>query len=146
MISLEARKVLIIGGGHVASRRAETLIRCGAIVRAVSPVFINSFPDEAEKVCREFASSDVNNDFALIFAASNNREINHEVYTLAKSQNIPVNVCDSQDECDFFFPSLINQGCVAASVSSAGTSSRLTHELSNRLREVWPLWISEFLR
>lgn len=146
MINLEARKVLVIGGGHVASRRAETLIRCGAVVRAVSPVFVNSFPEEAEKICREFASSDVSSNFALIFAASNNREVNHEVYILAKSLNIPVNVCDSQDECDFFFPSLINHGCVAASVSSAGTSSRLTHELSNRLREVWPLWISEFLR
>ncbi|MBQ9596609.1 MAG: hypothetical protein IJR35_12210, partial [Synergistaceae bacterium] len=93
-----------------------------------------------------FANSDVNKDFALIFAASDNREVNHEVYVLAKSQNIPVNVCDSQGECDFFFPSLINHGCVAASVSSGGTSSKLTHKLSNRLREVWPLWVNEFLR
>ena len=146
MINLEALNVLIIGGGHVASRRAETLLRCGAVVRAVSPAFIDSFPEKAEKVYRKFANSDVNKDFALIFAASDNREVNHEVYVLAKSQNIPVNVCDSQGECDFFFPSLINHGCVAASVSSGGTSSKLTHKLSNRLREVWPLWVNEFLR
>ena len=146
MINLEALNVLIIGGGNVASRRAETLLRCGAVVRAVSPAFIDSFPEKAEKVCRKFASSDVSKDFALIFAASNNREVNHEVCILAKSLNIPVNVCDSQGECDFFFPSLINHGCVAASVSSGGTSSKLTHKLSNRLREVLPLWIDELLR
>ena len=146
MINLESREVLIIGGGHVASRRAETLIKCGAVVKAVSPEFIASFPVKAQKVCREFKKSDVNNDFALIFAASDKREVNHEVYELAKSLNIPVNVCDSQSECDFFFPSLINHGCIAASVSSAGTSSKLTHKLSNRLREVWSLWINEFLR
>ncbi|MBQ7733856.1 MAG: NAD(P)-dependent oxidoreductase [Synergistaceae bacterium] len=138
MINLEALNVLIIGGGHVASRRAETLLRCGAVVRAVSPVFIDSFPEKAEKVYREFASSDVSRDFALIFAASDNREVNHEVYILAKGLNIPVNVCDSQGECDFFFPSLINHGCVAVSVSSGGTSSKLTHKISNRLRQVRP--------
>ena len=146
MINLESRNVLIIGGGHVASRRAETLIRCGAVVKAVSPEFVDSFPVNAEKIRREFMKSDVNNNFALIFAASSNREVNHEVCELARSLNIPVNVCDSQIECDFFFPSLINQGCIAASVSSAGTSSKLTHKLSNRLREVWSLWINEFLR
>ena len=146
MINLESRNVLIVGGGQVASRRAETLLRCGAVVKAVSPEFINSFPVNTQKICREFKNSDVNNNFALIFAASDKREVNHEVYKLARSLNIPVNVCDSQSECDFFFPSLINHGCIAASVSSAGTSSTLTHNLSNRLREVWSLWVDEFLR
>ena len=143
MINLKDKRVLIVGGGHVASRRAETLLRCGALVEAVSPEFINSFPEKAEKIRREFKSSDIDKNFALIFAATNKREVNHEVHMLAKSLNIPVNICDDKKECDFFFPALINCGSIAASVSSGGLSSSLTYRLSDRIRKVWSLWINE---
>lgn len=142
-IDLYGREVLIIGGGNVASRRAETLMRCGAEITAVSPRFCEKFPVNAKKILRGFQITDITENFVFIVAASNNHEINRLVHDTAKSKGILVNVADSQSESDFFFPSLINHGNIAVSVNSAGTSSRLTKILSDRLRSVWSSWIKD---
>ena len=143
MINLSGRKVLVVGGGIVASRRALTLKKCGANIIAVSPKFSPQFPSGTLRIERAFVPEDVTSDLALVIAATDNRMTNHEVYLMAESLGLPVNVADCKEECSFFFPSLINSGNVGVSVCSAGESSSLTHRLSDRLREVWPIWITE---
>ncbi len=143
MINLSGRKVLIAGGGHIASRRADTLLRCGAEIIAVSPKFCDNFPTEALRVTRPFRNEDITPDLALVIAATNDRAVNHNIHVMAGNLHIPVNVADCQSECDFFFPSLINSGNVAASVNTAGISPSLTRRLSERLRKVWPMWIAD---
>ena len=143
MIDLSGRKVLIAGGGLVASRRADTLIRCGAEIVAVSPKFCASFPVAAVKIARSFRPEDITADLALVIAATNDRSVNHNIHIIARTLHIPVNIADCQQECDFFFPSLVNAGNVAVSVSTAGISPSLTRRLSDRLRKVWSMWITE---
>ena len=144
MIDLNGKIALVIGGGQVAARRADTLIRCGAEVVAVSPEFCQNFPESARRIKRPFMPDDIcRENFALVVAATNNREVNAQIHSLARSHGIPVNVCDSQSECDFFFASLINHDNVAVSVCTAGISAALTKKLSDKLRKVWDLWVSE---
>lgn len=143
MIDMKGKRVLIVGGGHVASRRAETLLRCGAEIVAVSPSFAPEFPEGTLRVTRKFSPDDFNFKPSLIIAATNDRSVNHTIHLMARKSSIPVNVADCQEECDFFFPSLINSGAAAASVCTAGTSSSLARKLSDRLRNVWTIWIAE---
>lgn len=144
MIDLNGKPVLVIGGGRIAARRADTLIRCGAKVTAVSPQFCPDFPDSARRITRAFTPDDIRSEnFALVVAATNDRKVNKLIHSLARSHKIPVNVCDSQSECDFFFASLINHDNVAVSVCTAGISAALTKKLSDKLRKVWDLWVSE---
>lgn len=143
MIDLLGKIVLVVGGGHIAARRTDTLLRCGAVVRAVSPSFSPDFPQAAERITRRFSPEDITRDYALVIAATDSRSTNSLIHSLAKSHGIPVNVCDSQEECDFFFPSLINHECVAVSVSTAGISAGLTKRLSDKLRKVWSSWVIE---
>ena len=143
MIDLLEKPVLIIGGGHIAARRAATLLRCGAKISAVSQDFCTDFPANTSRITRPFRSEDITPDFALVIAATNSRAANSLAASLAKALNIPVNVCDSQEECDFFFPSLINHNNVAVSVCSAGISAGLTKRLSDKLRSVWASWVNE---
>ena len=143
MIDLQGKHVLIVGGGQVASRRAGTLLRCGAVITAVSPEFCPDFPEGIERITRTFLPEDLTADFALVIAATNSRTTNSLIHSLARSLGIPVNVCDNQAECDFFFPSLINHDYAAASVCTAGISATLTRRLSDKLRKVWASWVRE---
>ena len=143
MIDLWGKQVLIAGGGHVASRRADTLLKCGADILAVSPEFSPNFPEAVHRITRLFTPDDITPDFTLIIAATDSREVNSLIHSLAVNAGIPVNVCDSQDECDFFFPSLINHDNFAVSVCSAGISATLTKKLSDKLRKVWDSWVTE---
>ncbi len=140
MIDIHGREVLIVGGGNIASRRADTLLRCGARVIIVAPEIQC---EGTVLLRREFQPEDVTENLSLVIAATNSREVNRLVHDTAKTKGIPVNVCDCQSECDFFFPSLINCGNVAASVSTAGISCKLTRRLSDKLREVWASWVNE---
>ncbi|MBQ3654447.1 MAG: bifunctional precorrin-2 dehydrogenase/sirohydrochlorin ferrochelatase [Synergistaceae bacterium] len=143
MIDLQGKPVLIVGGGKTASRRAHTLLRCGAVIHAVSPDFSPDFPQDSHRLTRPFSPTDIHPALALVIAATNTRTVNRLVHDTAQALRIPVNVCDSQTECDFFFPSLINCDNVAASVCTAGLSPTLTRKLSDRLRKVWYSWVSE---
>ncbi len=143
MINIHDKDVLIIGGGHIASRRANTLLTCGAKVHAVSRDFIDDFPECTEKIKRAFEPEDIDSRFIFVIAATDSRETNKFIHDIAKSKGIPVNVSDNQSECDFFFPSLIAHHNVAVSVNSAGLSTSLTKRLSDRLRRVWSSWVED---
>ena len=143
MIDLNNKEVLIVGGGNIASRRAETLSRCGAKITAVSLNFNKDFPEVYKKISRAFIIEDIQEKFFFVIAATNDRKINKLIADIAKSKKIPVNVCDNQSDCDFFFPSLINVENVAVSVCTAGLNSSLTRKLSDKLRKVWASWIAE---
>ena len=143
MIDLQGKHVLVVGGGHIASRRADTLLRCGARVLAISPEFSSCFPEGTHRLTRAFVPEDITPDLALVVAATDSREVNSLVSARAHTLRVPVNVCDSQDECDFFFPSLISHNNIAASVCTAGESPALTRKLSDMLRKVWDSWVSE---
>ena len=146
MINLKDKKVLIIGGGHVGARRAKTLLKCGAKIKAVSKNFCDEFPNDAEKILRAFNPDDITNEFEFVIAATNDREINNLIQKISHEKKILVNVSDNKNECDFFFPSLINQDSIAVSVCSAGTSKSLTRKLSDRLRKILPSWINEEIK
>ncbi len=143
MIDIYDKEILIVGGGRVAARRAETLLKCGAKITAVSSKFDSKFPDVHKKFEREFEISDIDEKFLFIIAATDSRETNKLICNTARAKKIPVNVCDSQSECDFYFPSLINVENIAASVNTAGADSKLTRRLSDRLRKIWASWVNE---
>ncbi|MBR2208935.1 MAG: bifunctional precorrin-2 dehydrogenase/sirohydrochlorin ferrochelatase [Synergistaceae bacterium] len=143
MIDLNNKEVLIVVGGNIASIRAETLSRCGAKITEVSLNYNKDFPEVYKKIIRAFIIDDIQEKFFFVIAATNDRKINKIIYETAKSKKIPVNVCDNQSDCDFFFPSLINVENVAVSVCTAGLNSSLTRKLSDKLREVWASWIAE---
>lgn len=142
MTDIEGCDVLVVGGGNVASRRAQTLLKCGARVRAVAPVFCCDFPDGAVRIERAFEPDDIVGA-VLVTAASDDREVNALAGREARRRGIPVSVADAAGEGSFFFPSLIESGGAAVSVSSAGMSCSLTRRLSDRLRAVWPGWVRE---
>ena len=142
LLDMEGKNALVVGGGTVALRRTVTLLKCGARVRAVSPVFRDDFPHEAERLTRPFEPGDLEG-MALAVAASDDREVNQRVGREAKGRGIHVSVADSAAEGSFFFPSLIVSGEAAVSVSTAGLSCSLTRRLADRLRAVWDEWVME---
>ena len=45
MLNIRGRKCTVAGGGNVAERKVKTLLKYGADVTAVSPVFKDRFPN-----------------------------------------------------------------------------------------------------
>ncbi|MCI6259609.1 MAG: precorrin-6A/cobalt-precorrin-6A reductase [Pyramidobacter sp.] len=143
LLPLEGKKALLIGGGPVALRRAQTLKSCGADVRAVAVSFCEGW-DGFDAVVREWRESDLDGA-VLAVAATDSREQNRLIAAAAKKRGVPVSVADNAAEGSFYFPALIHCGAAAVSASTGGLDPALTRRLADRLREIWPGIVAEEL-
>jgi siroheme synthase-like protein len=71
----------------------------------------------------------------LVFAATDNRAVNHAVAQAAKRQGIPVNVADARAECSFIVPARITRRNVQIAISTGGESPRVAGALRRKIEE-----------
>lgn len=144
-LNLKNKKILIVGAGKVAFRKFKRLAAVGALIKIVSPEFDDLFSDflidESEKFefhKREFDEEDLKNIF-MVFAATNQRQLNAQIAFLAKEKNILVNIADDSDESDFILPALVNQGKLMLTISTASTLPALSKKIRKELENNFAL-------
>ena len=136
-IPLKGQPVLLIGGGKVALRRAETLARFGAELTVVAPEILPAFTPLARCLLRPFRPEDVREGYCLVIAASSDREANRTAGERARALGIPVSVADAKEESTFFFPAVIEGGGVVAGlISEGGHDHRLAARRAAEIREM----------
>src|SRR5919197_4540026 len=97
-LQLQARPVVVVGGGRVAARKVELLRRTGARITVVAPELLDELHDLAAKgelqhIQAPFSPSHVNGAVAVV-AATGVSEVNAAVSAAAQAHHIPVNVVD----------------------------------------------------
>lgn len=138
LLPIEGKAVLIIGGGHIALRRARTLSRCGARVRAVAPEFCDGWESvNAERICRRWQPEDFDGAI-LATACTDSRDENSRAAHEAAKRHVPISVADCAAEGTYYFPALITSENASAAVTAGGLNPSLTHRLAERMREIWP--------
>ena len=75
---------------------------------------------------------------SLVFAATDDSELNRHISELAKGQHLPVNVVDQPELCTFIMPSIIDRSPVVAAVSTGGASPVLARLIRTRLEALIP--------
>lgn len=141
-LDVKAKPCLVVGGGEVAARKVETLVRSGARVRLVSPALSASLRErldqgEIEHIAREFKLSDLD-EVVLAIAATDDMAVNREVSTAARAARIPVNVVDQPELCSFIMPAVIDRSPVVVAVSTGGASPVLARLIRARLESFIP--------
>lgn len=115
-VSLENKNCLIVGGGKVAKRKADTLLSFGGKVTVLAPEFKEDF-SRCRQVKKTFEKQDIG-DYFLVVAATDNRKVNKEVAKVCQEKNIAVNVADSGEESSFLFGAIHKREHMVASVNS----------------------------
>ncbi len=136
------RPCLVVGGGEVAARKAELLLRRAARVIVVAPrisLRLRSLSETAAitLIAREFRPDDLREAW-LAFAATDDPEINATVARHARRLGVPVNVADDPACCTFIMPSIIERAPVQIAVSTGGASPVLARLLRARLETLIP--------
>ncbi len=142
-LDLENKSVLVVGGGEVACRKVDSLLRAGAAVTIVSPSIeplLQQFVDEGKCYwIQNFYSSDVVEDkYIQVWATTDNPSLNHQVHKDAKHRGILVNVVDDKPYCDFITPSMINRGRIQIAISSGGASPILVRNIREKFESILP--------
>jgi precorrin-2 dehydrogenase / sirohydrochlorin ferrochelatase len=131
---LDGRPCLVVGGGHIAARKVEGLLACGAEVTVIAPEVaaeISALPVVVEQ--RPYARGDVAG-FRLAVAATDDPAVNKAVYDDAEEAGVWVNSADDPDRCSFTLPSVVRRGPLTVSVSTGGHSPALATWLKDRLQ------------
>ena len=141
-LKLADRNCLVVGGGPVAARKVRLLVGANARVQVISPGLCREMTelcssDKVQVFNREFSETDIDNQ-ALIFAATNQPEVNLLIARLADENEIPCNVVDDPDNGTFIMPSIIDRSPVIAAVSTGGTSPVLARLIKSKLESVIP--------
>jgi uroporphyrin-III C-methyltransferase/precorrin-2 dehydrogenase/sirohydrochlorin ferrochelatase len=150
MLDVGDRACLVVGGGGVALRKAQGLVEEGARVTVVSPEVVGPLAKMAEQgrlrleLRRYLAGEAVS--YALVFAATDDREVNTKVYNDANDAGIWVNVADDPELCSFHLPGRVRRGPLQIAVASAGEAPfavrRLRQLLDGRFGSEWTEWVA----
>ena len=126
MANLEECNVLVVGGGEVATRKVRALLGTGARVKVISPKFSQEIEtlisDGKIKGSRRLFSSDDLNGSALVFAATDDPNLNDNISQEARKMGIPTNNATNPEGCTFFVPSQIIRGDLILAISTSGKS------------------------
>ena len=142
-IDLKKKTVLLIGGGEVAERKLDLLIKAKANVTVISPETTPYILDIAEKnnikiINEKYSSQHLDKKYSFVIAATNNEKLNKSIALDANKNNILVNVVDRPEICDFIFPSILERGDITVSVSTGGASPVLARMLRTKLETMIP--------
>ncbi|MCI8804465.1 MAG: precorrin-6A reductase [Clostridiales bacterium] len=135
-IDISGKMVVIVGGGKVSARRTDTLLKFGAKIKVISPHFFCRRNDKNVMYIRKkFEPSDLDGAF-MVIGATDDREINHFIYTLCKGRNIFYSITDCREECNFYFPAVCMNGELSIGVVSRGDKHGLVRETADKIRRL----------
>ncbi|MBA1192177.1 MAG: cysG [Pseudomonas sp.] len=137
---LHGARVLVVGGGEIALRKARLLADAGAALRVVAPEVDGQLAAMAregggEVQVRGYQTSDLDG-CRLVIAATDDPGLNAQVSADAQLRSLPVNVVDAPALCTVIFPAIVDRSPLVVAVSSGGDAPVLARLIRARL-EAW---------
>lgn len=141
-LRLAREPVLVVGGGEVAARKVELLLRARAKVTVVAPelsagLAAKAAAREIAHIAAEFQPEQLLG-MRLAIAATDRHAVNAWVARQAERHNVPVNVVDSRELSRFIMPAIVDRSPVVVAVGSSGDAPVLTRRLREKLEVVLP--------
>lgn len=139
VVRLAGRRVLIVGGGQIALRKARGVLAAGAAVTVVSPDVVPELAALPSVVIhrRRFEAGDLDGAM-LVIAATNDPDAQQQIFEEGERRGIFVNAVDDPDRCSFVLPAVHRRGPVIIAVSTQGRSPTLAGRLRDLLADAMP--------
>jgi precorrin-2 dehydrogenase/sirohydrochlorin ferrochelatase len=150
-VKLERRQVLVVGAGRVGEPKIRGLLSTGAKIRVVAreaSEAVREWARSGEIVFEErgFVLSDLDGTF-LVVVATASRDLNELIFREAHSRRILCNVVDVPEQCDFYYPAVVQRGDLQIAISTSGQSPSLAQRIRQQLeRQFGPgyaRWVTE---
>lgn len=144
-LNIYNKKVLVVGGGVIATRKTERLLERGANVTLVAPEItekINGFIKKSriEWVQREYKAGDESGAFAVFCAVSSekkNLKMEEGLSERCVKKNILINIADKPELCTFTLPALVSRGEFDIAIFTGGLSPRLSRKIREDLEKIY---------
>lgn len=154
MLDVRGRSCLVVGGGGVALRKVQGLVEESARVTVLAPALVDPLEVMAARgeilVERRSYAGDARSGWALVFAATDDRAVNAQIFADAEAAGAWCNVADDPEYCSFHLPARVRRGPLQLALGSAGGApfavARLRRLLERRFGEEWAEWLDAAAR
>jgi precorrin-2 dehydrogenase/sirohydrochlorin ferrochelatase len=144
-------KILIVGAGNVGLEKLHFLLKSSPDANVT--VVANSFLPELKALAEGFSVKMIEDSFQekyldgidIVIAATDNRNTNITIRTLAKARKILVNVADTPDLCDFYLGGIVTKGDLKIAISTNGKSPTFSKRFRQMLEATLPESIPQML-
>lgn len=141
-VDLRDRPVVVIGGGAVAMRKVEQLLKAHARVSVVAPALeatLATYRELGRIDYRPVPFSPPQLDGAvLVVAATDDAAINESVATAARERGIWFNVVDDGPNSNFIFPAIVDRSPLIVAVGTSGNSPTLARRVRTQIEALLP--------
>jgi len=145
-LKLSGRRVLVVGGGPVATSKIDVLAAAGADITVVAPVMtagINT--SRVTRLYREFTADDVDGAWLVVAAAT--PSVNREVARAAEARGVFVNAVDDPPNATAYLGGVVRRAGVTLAISTSGQAPALAGLLREALDALLPAdferWVAE---
>jgi precorrin-2 dehydrogenase / sirohydrochlorin ferrochelatase len=139
MLDLTEVPVLVVGGGRVALRKVEGLLKARAEVTVVAPSVLDVLRQLPLRVIgRAYLPTDLD-AVRLVITAADDPAVNAAVAADATGRGIWVNSADDPANCTFTLPAVARDGTVTVAVGTDGSSPALASHLRAEIER----WLGE---
>ncbi|MDP6313140.1 MAG: siroheme synthase CysG [Arenicellales bacterium] len=141
-LRLKDSPCVVVGGGGVAERKVDLLLRADARVTVVAPQLVDSLhtlctAGTISWLQAQFQPGQLDNA-RMVIAATDDQAVNVAVSQAAQARQLPVNVVDQPSLCTFTVPSIVDRSPVVIAIGTGGTSPILGRLLRARLETLIP--------
>jgi precorrin-2 dehydrogenase/sirohydrochlorin ferrochelatase len=150
-LDLTEQKIVVVGGGPVATRKIRTLLSTSATVTTISPEATATIRQWAQTkrirwTRRPYRAGDLRGA-CLVVAATNSEETNRRVCAEAKRRRLLVNCVAPPSAGNFIVPSVVRHGGITIAISTGGASpafaKRLRRDLERFFRRGYPALLKQ---
>ena len=134
-LDLAGVRVLLVGGGAVAYRKAGSLADAGAVITVVAPEVVAELATLAAEVLRRPYVGGEAAAYQLVITATDDVAVNARVAADARAAGVWVNSADDPVNCSFILPAVARRGLITVAVSTGGASPALAGHLRSRIAD-----------
>ena len=145
-LRLDRLRVLIVGAGNVGEEKLHFILKSSpnALIKIIAKSYsqgvtklIEQHQNHVRYETRSFTSTDVS-DADIVVAATENNDVNLEIYYAAKRFGKIVNVADTPALCDFYMGSIVTRGDLKIAISTNGKSPTFSKRFRQLIEEIIP--------
>ncbi len=139
-LDLTDRRVVLVGGGSVAVRKAGVLLDAGArlvvVADRASDVLTRLCTERGAELVRARYAKEYIAEAVLVIAATNDEKVNRQVYSDCQELGILCNVVDDPPLCDFFVPAVVRRGDLQIAIGTDGYCPAYSGHLRKKLEAI----------
>ena len=148
-LKLDQRKVLLVGGGRVATEKIEKLLDFTTDIEVIADHYSEEMlshiiDHNLNYRTKKYEPGDVKG-FDIVVVAVDSLQLQEQIWKETRQTRTLCNAVDSVAYCDFIFPAYIKEGDLTIAVSTGGKSPAIAKHLKAFLQRKLPENLTAFL-